>query len=292
MELPEQMKAIDFFRTDEGKKYLKEFQGELFVVKYGGAALEQETMMDYFLEDVAAMKAHGIGIVLVHGGGKALTQEMNKRGLKVEFIDGIRQTSPEAVDLAHDVFGEINTLICQKLEKLGCQTKQLTHGNSVMAVLDNPQNPQNRVGQVKSVVSELIDTPAIPVISSLGRSMGPPHDKLAKGELLNINADHLAVHVAQSLKARKIIFISDINGIYLDIDDPSSKLSHVTETQIKELIEKGILHGGMKLKVMTALEGLKSGVKKVHFIDGSLEHSLIIEIFTDQGIGTEIVHDF
>lgn len=285
------MKALQFFKTPEGEKYLKEFHNEIFVIKYGGAALEDPSMMDYFLEDVAAMKSHGIQVVLIHGGGKALTQKMEERDLEVKFVEGIRQTSPQAVKLAQEVFAQINHTICQRLNELGCQTQPLTHGRSVIASLIDPTRPENRVGKVEQILSDLIDTPHIPVLSSIGQSIGAPKDPLEKGELLNINADTLAIHVASALKARKIIYISDIDGIYIDINDPSTKLSHVTEREIEELIDKGVIHGGMQLKIRTALEGLKKGVRKVHFINGSVEHSLMIEIFTDRGIGTEIVHD-
>lgn len=285
------MKAIEFFNTQEGKKYLDMFQGETFVLKYGGAALETPEMMGYFLEDVAEMKKHGINIVLVHGGGKRLSARMKEEKLPVTFENGLRQTSPEAAILAQKVFSELNKEVCQKLSEYGCQSTPLDQGRTIAARLIDPEKPHNRVGVVHEVHSDLINTANIPVISSVGCSVGPPVDEIEEGSLLNINADWMAVDVALAIRARKVIFISDVNGIYTDHNDSSTKLSHVTEGEIASLVERGILHGGMELKVNMALQALKGGVNKVHFIDGSIEHSLILEIFTDQGVGTEIVHN-
>lgn len=297
------MKAVDFFKEEEGQNYLAKFQGETFVVKYGGAALEEKETMHYFLEDVAEMKKNGINIILVHGGGKMLSRKMQEKNLPVIFENGLRKTTPEVAEIAKEAFAELNAMICEQLEQYGCKTLSLVHGRAVKARLMNPQDPQNRVGEVVSIEAGLIDIHTLPVISSVGQFFGQngsadnesglmkEDEIIPYGSVLNINADLLAVNVAESVKAKKLIFISDVNGIYLDHLRPETKLSHVTESEIMQLIEKGILHGGMKLKVEMALSALKSGVNKVHFIDGSIEHSLMYEIFTEKGIGTEIVHE-
>jgi acetylglutamate kinase len=282
------MKAADFFKTEEGRKYLNVFQGATIVVKYGGAALEEKSMMDYFLEDVAQMKQHGINIALVHGGGKMLSEKMKEKNLPVVFEKGMRKTTAQAAELASEVFAKLNQQICLKIGEFGSQAQGLVHGNAVSARLMDPLDHENRVGQVVEINAALIDKNCIPVISSIGQSID---ENIPKGSYLNINADLLAVAVAQSVKARKLIFISDVNGIYLDHTRAETKLSHVTENEIYDLIQKGVLHGGMQLKVEMALKALKSGVDKVHFIDGRIEHSLMYEIFTDKGIGTEIVHN-
>lgn len=282
------MKAADFFKTDEGQKYLKIFQGSTIVVKYGGAALEEKSMMDYFLEDVAQMKQHGINIILVHGGGKMLSEKMKERNLPVVFEKGMRKTTAEAADLAREVFADLNQVICDKLREFGSQPLGLAAGNTVSARLLDPADPENRVGEVASINAGLIDTHLLPVISSIGKSVDAG---IPAGSYLNINADLVAVAVAESVRARKLVFISDVNGIYLDHTRAETKLSHVTEAEIYRLIQDGVLHGGMQLKVEMALKALKSGVDKVHFIDGRIEHSLMYEIFTDKGIGTEIVHN-
>jgi acetylglutamate kinase len=283
------MRAADFFKSDEGEKYLKIFQEKIFVVKYGGAALEEESMMEYFLEDVAEMNKQGIHILLVHGGGKMLSVEMQKRNLPVEFVGGMRKTTPEAAELAREVFADLNEKICQKLIQFGGPAIGFTHGRAVKAKLLDVNNPANRVGEVDSVDSELLDFKQISVVSSIGKNTGPG---IPEGAYLNINADLVAMAIAEKIKASKLVFISDVNGIYLDHTNPDTKLSHVTEAEIQDLIARGVLHGGMKLKVEMALKALKGGVNKVHFLDGRIQHSLMYEIFTDKGIGTEIVHNF
>ncbi|MDH4199769.1 MAG: acetylglutamate kinase [Spirochaetia bacterium] len=282
------MKAADFFQIEEGTKYLEIFKGATFVVKYGGAALEETGMMNYFLEDVAEMKKRGINIILVHGGGKMLSEEMKKKNLPVVFENGMRKTSAEAAELAQEVFAQLNKKICQTLAQTGCEALPLSRGKAIRAKLLDSRDTENRIGEVVSIDAGLIDTHYIPVISSIGQSV----DKnIPEGSFLNINADLLAVSVAESVRAKKLIFISDVNGIYLDHTNPDTRLSHVTETRIMELINEGVLHGGMKLKVEMALKALKCGVDKIHFIDGRIQHSLMYEIFTEKGIGTEIVHN-
>lgn len=284
------MRASEFFSISEGKKYLSTFKDEIFIIKYGGAALEEADMMDYFLEDVAAMAQHSIKMVIIHGGGKALSKKMKDQNIEVQFEDGMRVTSEKTVTLAKEVFTELNETICNKLKLFGADPISLTNGDTVRAKLIDSKKINNRVGIVHSIDAHKFDLSRLPVLSSIGRSVGEPEDTIQEGSLLNINADLVAVAVAKALKARKIVFISDVNGIYLDPKDSKTQLSHVTKQEIQELIDKKILQGGMKLKVEMALDALASGVNKVHFIDGRIDHSLIKEIFTDEGIGTEIVH--
>ena len=282
------MKAADFFKTSEGQKYVEAFQGSTVVLKYGGAALEEKSMMDYFLEDVAQMKKHKINIIIVHGGGKMLSVKMKERNLPVVFENGMRKTTAAAAELACEVFAELNSDICAKLAEFGVDARGFTDGRAVRAKLINAADPENRVGEVSGIHADLMNTPYIPVLSSIGRSIDR---EIPDGSLLNINADLLAMAVAESTRARKLVFISDVNGIYLDHTKADTKISHITESEIQVLIEQGVLHGGMQLKVEMALKALKSGVNKVHFIDGRIEHSLMYEMFTDRGIGTEIVHN-
>ncbi|MES0488810.1 MAG: acetylglutamate kinase [Leptospirales bacterium] len=285
------MRAVDFFKTPEGKKYLAEFQDEIFVIKYGGAALETGSMKRFFLEDVAQMQKHGLRIILVHGGGKMLSAKMKEENIEVEFVNGIRKTTERIAELALEVFTLINIEICEILKEFGINPLSLSEGKTVGAKLIDSENPDNRVGDAVKIDTGRVDISSLPVLSSIGRSVGPPVDTLEEGSLLNINADMLALSTALAIKARKLIFISDVNGIYLDHEDKDTKLSRITESEINNLVEKGVLHGGMRLKVEMALRALKNGVRKVHFLDGRIEHSIMKEIFTDEGIGTEIVHD-
>ncbi|MDH5716774.1 MAG: acetylglutamate kinase [Spirochaetia bacterium] len=280
------MRAAEFFSTTEGQKYLNIFKDKIFVIKYGGAALESEEMMPYFLEDIAEMFLHGIKIILVHGGGKKLSQKMEEKNIPVVFENGLRKTTEETVLLAKEVFAELNQSICSVLKQFKVPPLSLADSRLILAKLENEENPENKVGIVEQIITEKINFQYIPVVSSIGHYFTDN-----KINYLNINADHLAVDIARALTARKVIFISDVNGIYLDPQKPETKISHITESEIKKLINDNILTGGMKLKIEMALEALKGGINKVHFIDGRIEHSVMLEIFTDKGIGTEIVHD-
>ncbi len=274
----------DIFTLKEAEKYINRFRNELFVIKYGGAALESSKMMPYFLKDIAELYKRDIHIVLVHGGGRKLSEKMKEKKINVRFHQGLRFSTSETVKLADEVFSELNKNICDTLDGYNCHTVSHVHGKGIQAELIDPSQKEDFTGKVKKIDFTDLDKNKISVISSLGT-------EYQSGRMLNINADHLAVEVAILLKARKIIFISDVNGIYLNAQSKKSKLDHVTESDIQKLIQKGILKGGMKLKIEMALKALKSGINKAHFIDGSLEHSILKEIFTDKGIGTEIVHD-
>jgi len=283
------LKLEEFFLTEEGQKYLKKFKSDIFIVKYGGAALEDKENMRHFLEDISQMFSHGIKIILVHGGGKYLSEKMKAANIPVEFENGMRKTTVEAVKIATDAFAELNEEICNYIEYYGVKTQSITHGKYIWGNLIDNKRKENRVGIINKIDIDKINLNCIPVISSIAKSSG--EQNIVKGSYLNINADHLAVEMAKAIQSRKIIFISNVNGIYLDENDPKSKIDHVTKKEIHNLIDKKILTGGMKLKIEMSMKALDNGVKKVHFIDGRIKHSIIQEIFTDQGLGTEIVRE-
>ena len=269
----------------ESLKYIQQFKNQLFIIKYGGAALESEDMMPHFLSNIADLHKKGIYIILIHGGGKRLSQKMKLKNIPVEFKNGLRVTSQETVLLAAEAFSELNQIICENLTKYNITTVSYKNGDYFYAPLIDSATPLNRVGgELSKIELPIPSNNELNVISSIAKENNT-------NELLNINADQMAVDIAIHFKAKKVIFISDVNGIYLDINKPETKLDHVSESEIFKLIEKGILHGGMQLKVEMALKALKGGVEKAHFIDGSIQNSLLKEIFTDEGIGTEIVHD-
>ena len=287
----EQADHFNQLDSREVKKYYQRFREKVFVIKYGGSALRSDELMRHFLSSVAKLYHEGIKIALVHGGGPILSQKMEENNIQVTFENGLRVSTTETICLAKEVFSQINYKICESLQEFSCETQPLFRGDHVIAHLVDPTNPQNRVGKIKNIETKYFNLNKIPVMSSLGVQEGL-QDHLPKEEkLLNLNADHLAVSLSDYLKARKLIYISDVNGIYRNNGDPSSKIDHITISEIEQLIKDNTLHGGMKLKVETAIEALKCGVNKVHFIDGSIKNSLLYEVLTDQGIGTEIVHE-
>ncbi len=275
----------------EAEKYYHRFQNKIFLIKYGGSALKFDELMTHFLESVARLHHRQIKVVLVHGGGPTLSQKMKEHNIQVKFKDGLRVSTKKTISLAIKVFSEINQKICQSLQEFSCDTQSFSQGECISATLLNSKDPDNRVGLVKNIKTQYLDLQKIPVISSLGEMIDSEAHGIDEDRLLNLNADQLAVSLSHHLQVRKLIYISDVNGIYRKNSDPSSKIDHITESEIRELVKNGILHGGMKLKVETALEALKLGVNKVHFIDGTIQNSLLYEILTDQGFGTEIVHD-
>ena len=288
----------NIFESDstETEKYFRRFSNEVFVIKYGGSALDQANLMKHFLSDVARLYQKGVRVVLVHGGGPMLSRKMKEEKISVSFKNGLRVTSKETIRLAAQVFTEVNHQICDCLAQFSLPTQSIVNGTFITARLFDPQNSNNRVGMVDQIDISQFDLEKIPVVSSMGRLFNRQSVELdSEGviceSLLNLNADHLSAALASKLPARKLIYISDVNGIYKDCNEPASKINHITISEIKNLIKEGVLHGGMRYKVETAIEALKSGVKKVHFIDGTIEHSLLYEILTDEGIGTEIVHN-
>ena len=279
------LSTMSQFLDSESQKYIQQFKSQLFVIKYGGAALESEHTMPHFLSNIAQIHKEGIRIILIHGGGKHLSYKMKERNMPVNFKNGLRVTSRETAILADEAFSELNDIICKELHKYDVKTKSYKHGQHFKSPLLDIDDKENRVGSHLSHIN--MEDPNLTTISVVSSIVQEEDDNT----LLNINADQVAVDLAVHFKAQKVIFISDVNGIYTDINKPETKLDHVTEKDIHLLIEKGILHGGMQLKVEMALKALKGGVNKAHFIDGSIENSLLKEIFTDKGIGTEIVHE-
>ncbi len=282
------MEPLSLLNSSEGKKYLKKFHSCLFIIKYGGSALSDPKMMSFFLDDIANMFKHNIRIILVHGGGPHLSSEMHKHNMDVTFINGLRITTEKTVVMARNIFTQLNQTICDMLCQKDVIPISYADGTYIHAThLDN-NIPGNRVGRVINISLSEPTIDYIPVVSSIGMDVAQYTEGL--GTHLNINADHLAVQLGIYFQASKIIFLSDIDGIYLDIHKPDTKVSQVTEKDINHLIQKNILQGGMRLKVESALHAIKNGVSKVHFINGSVHHSILMEIFTDIGIGTEIVY--
>ena len=276
----------------EALPYFQQFRGKTVVVKYGGAAMENPDLVESVLRDVVFLEAVGINPVIVHGGGKAITAAMRQENLTAKFVDGLRVTDGASITIIDRV---LNTVIgpglADKIRELGGKAQALPgklvltaekaapHVDSIGKKID-----LGFVGDISKVdvteVQKLVDQEIVPVISPLGA--GPD------GQGYNINADIAAAKIAQALQAHKIIYLSDVNGVRRDPKDENSLISTLTPAQIQQLKHQGVIDGGMIPKVDSALEALANGVAKVHFLDGKLPHALLLELFTDAGIGTEI----
>ena len=278
----------------EAMEYIRLFRGKIVVVKLGGSVLDDLDLQKKLLKDVVFMATVGIQPVLVHGGGKAITRAMNESGLEAQWVNGRRYTDECTMTIVeHTLIHDINTPICDTIKQLGCNAMGL-HSLSSCVLFGEPLRLVDSagkkidlglVGEVKSVNGQLLKTicasGTIPVIAPIAIDRA--------GGKLNINADTAAGKVAAAVEAEKIVSVSDTHGIRTDVNNPETRISSATEAEIKKMIETGIITAGMLPKVEACIVALEGGVGKAHIIDGRIEHSLLLEIYTEEGIGTQIV---
>jgi acetylglutamate kinase len=279
----------------EALPYIQDFHGSIFVVKYGGSFMDDPdpTVRISVATDIAFLAAVGINVVVVHGGGKAINRAMDEAGLKANFINGLRVTDAATIAIVKKTLDEVvNQDVCAMLAAVRARPKGLP-GDSVIVCdklgVDDDGNPCDLgfVGDVTEVKVKLIKKEIadgfMPVISPVAEGLD--------GKPYNVNADTVAGRVASALRARRLVYMSDVPGLLADPKDPASLISSVKVGEVEGLKKKGIIGKGMRPKVQSAVRALQEGVQRVHFVDGRMPHSLLLEIFTDQGVGTEIVHD-
>lgn len=278
----------------DAMEYIRLFRGKIVVIKLGGSVMDDPQLEKKLLTDVVFMATVGIRPVLVHGGGKAITKAMNESGLEPQWVNGRRYTDERTMAIVeHVLIHDINASICDTIKQLGCDAMGLHSLSSCVLFAEQLRmtDQQGRkidlglVGEVKSVNSTLLKTlcgnETIPVIAPVAIDRA--------GGKLNVNADSAAGKVAAALEAEKFVSVSDTNGILKDINDPDSGIESATEDQIKQMIASGTITEGMLPKVDACLIALDGGVKKAHIIDGRIRHSLLLEIYTEEGIGTQII---
>jgi len=284
----------------EALPYIRDFHGKVFVVKYGGSAMTKEHLRESFAKDVVLLKYVGINVVIVHGGGPQISMTLERFGIKPKFVGGMRKTDEETMhvvemvlsgDVNKDIVALINQHSGDKVYAVGISGRD---GRLLMAKkldkekyfrelgLPVPDEDVGYVGEVVDVNGELIvsliERNFIPVIAPVGVGEG--------GEAYNVNADVAAAEIAKALRAEKLIFLTDTEGVK---DGKGRLISSLSGEEAKRLIEKGVIREGMIPKVRSALKAMEAGVRKVHIIDGRVQHSLLLEVFTESGIGTEIV---
>jgi acetylglutamate kinase len=277
----------------EAMPYIRAFRGAAIVIKFGGSAMEDKACHDNILADAAFLECAGLKPVIVHGGGKAISRRMAERGLKPVFVNGLRATDAETVRVVEEVLNhEVNVELVETLVARGAQATGIQGPSILRAEKYLPPDPRTHqpvdigfVGRITAVdtgpVQACLDAGLLPVITPLARD--------AAGAIYNINADDAAGAIARALQARKLVFLSDVPGLLRNPKDPESIISTLSRGEVQELIRGGIIDGGMLPKIQGALDAIAAGVGKVHIIDGRAPHSLLLEIFTDQGIGTEII---
>ncbi len=277
----------------EALPYIQDFRGDTIVVKFGGSAMEDKRQVESILTDVAFMECVGMRPVLVHGGGKAISRAMTEAGLQARFVKGLRVTDEATITVVENTIkNTVNAALLAILATKGAKARRVD-GQSIFKVEKRIGKDADTgekldwgyVGEIRHVdttpLLECLETMTIPVITPLG--LGPD------GKLYNLNADDAAAAVARALRARKLAFLSDVPGLLRDRQDESTLLSTLHIKEVEELIRNGVIDGGMLPKIKSCVEALESGVKKIHIIDGRLPHSLLLEIFTDKGVGTEII---
>ena len=278
----------------EAMEYIRSFKGKIVVVKLGGSILDDLELQKKLLTDVVFMSIVGMRPILVHGGGKAITAAMNQAGLEPVWVHGRRYTDERTLAIAeHTLVKTVNQPICETLNDLGVNSMGL-HSLSSCVVFAEPLRLENGdqrkvdlglVGKVSEINASLLTTLCqsglIPVIAPVARAK--------TGGKLNVNADSVAGHVAAAVNAEKLVVLSDTHGIRMNVDDPESWVSSVSEADIEKMIKDGIISSGMMPKVESCITALNGGTGKAHIIDGRIPHSLLLEIYTDKGIGTQIV---
>ena len=278
----------------EALPYLQEFRGKTFLIKVGGSAMDDPALVRRLLRDVVFMEVAGINPVIVHGGGKAISAAMHESGLEAKFVGGQRVTTDEAMDIVEKTLsGTINPGLVEGIESfggraIGVRGNEAFIGRRLTGWSDeeNREVELGRVGRVTgfdlSKVHAALVSEIVPVVSPVASEEGT---KLS----LNVNADLAASALAAELKATKLVYLSDVLGLMEDASDESTLIHSLKAGEVEGLIEDGVIGGGMLPKVRSSVEALDAGVGKVHMIDGRISHSLLLEIFTERGIGTEII---
>ena len=274
----------------EALPYIQSYYGKTIVIKYGGAAMTDKNIRRDVLRDIVFMNYVGMRPILVHGGGPSASARLKELGKEVRFVKGYRVTDKETMGVVEEEFMKINAEIVQELTTLGSAAISLSgkEDRFIQVVKHAPIEGEDIgfVGEIKNINSDvlqkIIASDIIPVIPPIGIGI--------KDDLpYNINADQVSAEIAKSLRAMKFVVLTNVQGILTDINDPSSLLSHVNAEEAKKLIDSGVISGGMIPKVNACLHALDRGVKKAHIIDVQVPHGILMEIFTDEGIGTEIV---
>lgn len=277
----------------EALPYLQRFRGKTFLIKAGGSAMEDPNLVRKMMRDVVFLEAVGINPVVVHGGGKAISAAMAEAGIEARFVGGMRVTTEDAVAVVEKTLhGKVNADLVAMINENGGSATGLEGKNIFQAERICAQNETGDdvdigcVGKVTSIdlsqITEAIAKEVVPVVSPLA-------SEEKTQQVLNVNADLAAAALACALKPAKLVFLSDVPGLLQDPSDRSTLIASVNCAQAQGLIDDGTISGGMLPKINSAMEALDAGVEKVHFIDGCLAHSLLLEIFTQSGIGTEIV---
>lgn len=274
----------------EALPYIQKFNRKIIVVKYGGSAMSNEELQRNVIKDVTLLKLVGFKPIIVHGGGKEISRWVGKVGKEAQFVNGLRVTDDETMEIAEMVLGRVNKRLVTMVEELGVKAIGLSGKDGQMLQVEKKYSEGQDIGYVGNITSvnpkvlfDLLEKGYLPIISPIGLD-----ENFAT---YNINADDAACAIAKAVGADKLVFLTDIEGLYKDINDKESFISRITATEADNLIEEGFIGGGMLPKLNNCTSAVKNGVNRVHILDGRIPHCLLLEIFTNEGVGTAIVRD-
>lgn len=274
----------------EALPYIQRFNRKIIVVKYGGSAMSNEELQRNVIKDVTLLKLVGFKPIIVHGGGKAISQWVGKVGKEAEFINGLRVTDAETMEIAEMVLGRVNKQLVTMVEELGVKAIGISGKDGGLLKVDKKYSDGQDIGYVGDVkevdakiLYDMLENDFLPIVAPIGLD-----DNF---ETYNINADDAACAIAKAVGADKLVFLTDVEGLYRDFNDKSSFISRMTATDADALINSGMIGGGMLPKLNNCTDAIKSGVGRVHILDGRVPHCLLLEIFTKHGIGTAIISD-
>lgn len=274
----------------EALPYIQRFNRKIIVVKYGGSAMSNVELQKNVIKDVALLKLVGFKPIIVHGGGKEISRWVGKVGKEAKFMNGLRVTDDETMEIAEMVLNKVNKSLVTMVEELGVKAVGISGKDGGLLQVDKKYADGQDIGYVgdirqvnPKVLYDLLEKDFLPIVAPIGLD-----DNF---QTYNINADDAACAIAKAVNAEKLAFLTDIEGLYRDINDKSSFISRLTADQAEELIGQGCIGGGMLPKLGNCTSAVKNGVNRVHILDGRIPHCLLLEIFTNEGIGTAIVAD-
>lgn len=274
----------------EALPYIQKFNRKIIVVKYGGSAMSNEELQKNVIKDVTLLKLVGFKPIIVHGGGKEISRWVGKVGKEAQFINGLRVTDEETMEIAEMVLNKVNKSLVTMVEELGVKAVGVSGKDGKLLNVEKKYSGGQDigfVGDVKTVnakiLYDLLENDYLPIVAPIGMD--------ENFQTYNINADDAACAIAKAVGADKLVFLTDIEGLYKDINDKDSFISRITASEANKLIEDGFIGGGMLPKLNNCTSAIENGVNRVHILDGRIHHCLLLEIFTNSGVGTAIIRD-
>ena len=273
----------------EALPYIQRFNRKIIVVKYGGSAMVDEELKHHVIQDVVLLKLVGFKPIIIHGGGKEISRWVSKVGMEPRLVNGLRFTDEATMEIAEMVLNKVNKSLVQMVNELGCQAVGISGKDGCLLKCEKKLADGKDIGFVGNVtevnpqiIYDLLEKDFLPIICPIGYD--------SNYDSYNINADDAACAIARAVNAEKLAFLTDVEGVYKDYEDKNSLISEMTAAEAKEFVDSGMLGGGMLPKLQNCIDAIENGVNRVHILDGRIPHCLLLEIFTNNGIGTAIVN--